>query len=236
MRDEQGNIENGKISEKKTNQGIKNICLNLYSYIVGAPYGWGGEGNEQWYYFLALVMNCMLTWWLKPELGILITICSAVHFGMTIIYGLEDLVDPLGNDGCFIFSVLYFAIHLIMFITCICFNWWWALLTSAIVVVAYLIAPDCSGFCFLRNLIDNNGDYLNNDNIVGIMISHTIWFACFVTITLLLPISIWIRIAIIAVCMILHPFIDLYEGDCVIISDLTDDAFNNIMDKISSKK
>ena len=53
---------------------MKKVLLNIYRGIVGNEYGWNGEGNEQWYYFLALVMNCMLTWWLKPEIGILFTV------------------------------------------------------------------------------------------------------------------------------------------------------------------
>lgn len=237
MQDEQGNayIDKSKSNDKNRNEKAKNLFINIWSYIVGAPYGWDGEGNEQWYYFLALVVNCMLTWWLKPELGILITICSVIHFAMTIIYGLGDLMDPLCNDKCFTYSAIYFGIHLVMFITCMCFNWWWTLITSAIVIISFLIAPDCCGFNLLSSLF-NRTYGSGNDNTTGIMILHTIWFVCFAIIALLLPISIWIRIAIIVVCMSLHRFIDLYEGDCVIISDLTDEALSGIWSRIRPKE
>ena len=39
---------------------MKNILLNIYRGIVGNEFGWSGEGNEQWYYFLALVI-CGIT-------------------------------------------------------------------------------------------------------------------------------------------------------------------------------
>ena len=107
--------------------------LDLYRFVVGSEFGWSGEGNEQWYYFLALVMNLMLTWWLKPELGLLFTICSVIHYATICLYGSEVLFYA---DS--IYSVGYFTIHLVMVILCMIFNWKWTLLTSFIVVVDIL--------------------------------------------------------------------------------------------------
>ncbi len=215
---------------------MKRVLLKAYRLVVGYERGFNGEGSEQWYYFIALVMNCMLTWWLKPELGVLITVCSVIHFAMTIICGLGDLTDFLANKRCFLYSVLYFSIHLVMFVVCACFNWWWTLITSAIVVISFCIGIDCMGYnTFMRPPKDYDVDY-GNDNWVGIFLCHTIWFAIFVTITMLLPISIWIRIGIIVVCMILHPIIDYLEGECINIKDITDEAFDQIMSKIKPEK
>ena len=57
---------------------MKKVLLNAYRCIVGNEFGWIGEGNEQWYYFLALVINCMLTWWIKPELRIIFTVAAVI--------------------------------------------------------------------------------------------------------------------------------------------------------------
>lgn len=47
---------------------MKDLLLNFYRCVVGSEYGWFGEGNEQWYYFIALVINIMLTWQFRPDL------------------------------------------------------------------------------------------------------------------------------------------------------------------------
>ncbi len=201
--------------------------LDLYRFIVGSEFGWSGEGNEQWYYFLALVMNLMLTWWLKPELGVVFTICSIVHYITVCVYGSEVLFF---QD--FIYSVGYFVIHLIILIMCLILNWKWTLLTSFIVIISVLIAPNCMG----NNIfmpepkpisIYNTSLYFGNDNVFGIFFFHTIWFAIFVIIALYLPINIWLRLMIIILCMVLHPIIDFLEGDCMNIADVTNDAIEN---------
>lgn len=195
---------------------MKDKLLFIYRCIVGFEFGLTGEGNEQWYYFLALVMNCMLTWWLKPELGIVFTIAAVVHFITVCIYGYQGIEA----SGVW-YSIGYYTIHLIIVILCFAYSWSWTLITAAIVIVGVLIAPDCTG---------NNIFLTNDNNLHGIMFFHTIWFLVFVIIAINLPISIWIRFIIICGCMLLHPVIDYIEGECMIISDVTEDAIYKIME------
>ncbi len=105
--------------------------LNIYRNIVGYEYGWSGEGNEQWYYSLALIINIMLTWWLKPELGIIFTVAAVIHYVTVCVYGCAMLSD----FGVW-YSIAYYTIHTLIFMVCCIFNWQWALLTSLIVIVA----------------------------------------------------------------------------------------------------
>lgn len=199
---------------------MKKSLLNLFRCIVGSEYGWTGEGNEQWYYFLALVINVMLTWWLKPELGIIFTAAAVIHYITVCVY----------DYFCFFasnvwYSIVYYLIHAALFIVCMLFSCKWALLTSAIVIVAYFLAPDCCG---------NN--IFGTANIKSIFVLHTILFVAFVVIALNLPIALWIRITIIVACMVLHPIIDQLEGECMIISDATSDSFWKIVQTIKDKK
>ena len=51
---------------------MKKILLNVYRGIVGYEFGYFGAGNKLWYHFLSSVINCMLVWWLKPEIAYLL--------------------------------------------------------------------------------------------------------------------------------------------------------------------
>ena len=64
---------------------MKKFFLNIYRCIVGSESGFTGEGNEQWYYFLSLVINLTLIWWQKPEIGLLFTILAVIHY-VTVAY------------------------------------------------------------------------------------------------------------------------------------------------------
>ena len=74
--------------------------------------------------------------------------------------------------------------------------------------------------------------YFGNENIASILVFHTILFVAFVVIALSLPISLWVRIIIIVICMILHPIIDFLECECIIISDVTNESFEKIVQTI----
>ena len=204
---------------------MKKTFLSIYRCIVGSEYGWTGEGNEQWYYFLGLVMNVMLTWWLKSEIGIAFTIAATVHFVTVCVYGYMALEER--SVWC---SIAYYAIHLALFIVCVRYDWSWTILTSAIVIFGVLLAPDCVGDNIFMML------YKGNNKKYVMLLCHTIWFAIFVTIALLLPITLWIRLAIIGCCMILHPIIDLSEGECMDISCVTMDSFEKIKDTLKQNK
>lgn len=206
---------------------MKKVLLNIYRGIVGNTVGWSGEGNEQWYYFLALVINLMLTWWLKPELGIIFTVFAVIHYVTVCVYGSAML-----SDSSVWYSIAYYAIHTVIFIVCIFLNWKWTLLTSLIVIIAYFIAPDCMGNNIFMRQPKEYTVYCGNENIAAILVFHTILFVAFVVIALSLPISLWIRIIIIVICMILHPIIDFLEGECMIISDVTNESLEKIVQTI----
>lgn len=210
---------------------MKKALLNFYRSIVGNEFGWSGEGNELWYYFLALVINCMLTWWLKPELGIIFTVAAVIHCITLCVYGFAML-----SDSSVLYSIAYYAIHTVIFIVCIFFNWKWTILTSLIVIVAYFIAPDCMGDNIFMRPPKEYIVYCGNENISAILVFHTILFAAFVFVALSLPISLWIRIIIIVICMILHPIIDFLEGECIIITDVTNESLEKIVQTIKDSK
>lgn len=211
---------------------MKKVLLNIYRGIVGNEFGWSGEGNEQWYYFLALVINLMLTWWIKPELGIIFTVGAVIHYVTVCVYGSAMLSL---YDASFWYSIAYYTIHTVIFILCMFFNWKWTLLTSLIVIVAYFIAPDCMGNNIFMRPPKEFTVYFGNENIAAILVFHTILFVAFVIIALSLPISLWIRIIIIVICMILHPIIDFLEGECMLISDVTNESLDIIVQTIKKQ-
>ena len=212
---------------------MKKTLLYIYRGIVGNETGWAAEGNGQWYYSLALVIDGMLTWWLKPELGVIFTVAAVIHYITICIYGIYGctmLFDPKARW----FSIAYFAIHAIIFIVCTFVNWKWTLLTSLIVIIAYCLAPDCMGENrFIRKYVDTS---VRSIATVFIFVFHTILFVTFVVIALSLPISLWTRITIIVICMILHPIIDILEGECISIEDATNDSLQTIKEIIRNHK
>lgn len=97
----------------------------------------------------------------------------------------------------------------------------------AITIVALLFAPDCAGDnIFLRKPSYNKLPLLFN----------TMIFIAFIVIDFLLPISLWIKFAILAVALIIHPVIDFLEGEGIIISDVTSGAIIRIKEFKDSKK
>lgn len=216
---------------------MKKKVLSCYKNIVGHPYGFSGEGNSQWYYFLSLVINNMLTWWLKPELGLLFTIVAVLHYGTVCIYGLADFFDS--NIW---YSAVYWLTHIAIFIICMIFSWKWTLLTSSMVIIFSLLAPDETGNnIFIRPPKVSPSKaiiiYLVDRNIKTILLFHTIIFVVFVVIALNLPINFWLRIGIVLVCMALHPIIDIIQGEGICVSDVTMATFSRVINyfKYSTK-
>lgn len=207
----------------------KKIFLCIYQCIVGGECGFTGEGNEQWYYFLALVMNLMLIWWKKPEIAVVFTVLAVIHYATVCIYGFFELIE----DGSVIFSYLYFGIHAILVIVAICTSFKWAVITTLIVIIAYLFAPDCTGNNIVIREPGQKGSSVALRSLRGLpLIFNTIIFVVFVWLDFLLPINVGIKLLIIVGAVIVHPIIDILEGECIIISDVTSDALDNIRDHI----
>lgn len=212
---------------------MKKGFLSIYRCIVGAECGFSGEGNEQWYYSLALVINLMLIWWKKPEIAVVFTILAVIHYATVCVYGLFELIE----DGNVILSYAYFSIHAILAIVAICVSSKWAVITALIVIIAFLFAPDCT-----RNniVIRKPGQKGSNVTLRSIrvlpLVFNTIIFAVFVCLDFLLPIDLWTKLFIIAVAIIVHPIIDSLEGEGIIISDVTSEAFDNIRNHLCKNK
>ena len=58
---------------------MKEKMLNVLRFIVGPEYGFTGEGSEQWYYTVAIAVNLMLTWWLRPDIALIFTILPIIR-------------------------------------------------------------------------------------------------------------------------------------------------------------
>lgn len=193
---------------------MKNVLLNLYRLIVGPEAGFSGEGNEQWYYFLSLAINSMLVAWFKPQVAVWFILLMIIHFVTVCVYGYRDISDYGAK-----YSYPYFALHLLLLIVAIILSPFWALITTVISVIAFFMAPDCTG----NNILLRKKSYSKLA-----LIFNTVIFAAFVTVAFMLPVALWLRILIIIAMMIVHPIIDYFAGECIIISDVTYEALDNI--------
>lgn len=119
---------------------MKNLLLNLYRCIVGPEVGFSGEGHEQWYYFLSLVINAMLVAWLEPKVVVGFILLMVIHFIMVCIYGYQCLSDYGAK-----YSYIYFASYLVLLVVAIILSPFWALITTVISVATFFMAPDCTG-------------------------------------------------------------------------------------------
>ncbi len=211
---------------------MKKALLFIYGCIVGQDCGFSGEGNRQWYFFLSLVMIDMLTWTFRPELAAVFTALSVLSFVIVSVFGEEMLCDEICYRDKRIprrWAMLYFGIHLAIAIACLILNWWWTLLMAGIMLLGMALSPDCGGCNFFVR-------ELNVPHVFSAMLCNTIWFAAFVAITCLLPVATWIKIVIIAACMILHPIIDIFEGECMSIEEAWDDASGTIAGMFEERK
>lgn len=196
---------------------MKKFLRNFWAAIVGGPYGFTGEGNEQWYYFLSLMINLMLVWWLAPEVALIFTIASIIHYATIFVYGYFDFECSDNKKIAWVWGV----IHLSIFLMALCVSVKWTLITSAITICAYLVAPDCTGNNMFIQNFNGASEYI-------LLTFNTIIFSIFVCIAFLLPINLWCKLAIIVGSMIIHPVIDLFAGDCVIISDVVVSMWRDI--------
>jgi hypothetical protein len=199
--------------------------LGAYQLIVGYANGIDMEGCSQWYYFLSLAMINTLTWWLRPELGLLFSICSGLHFVMVCLYGLLQMDERKPS-----WSLCCFVLNLAMFVVCLYFDWLWTLGMSAIVALGFILAPDDNG-C---NIFTHDKNDLNKFSFGWALFFHTLWFAAFVTIMILVPIATWLKFVGIVAAIFLHPLMDYMEGECMSLENYAYgvlDAFCDEFDK-----
>lgn len=197
---------------------MRDTFETIFQCIVGSECGFTGEGNEQWYYTIALVINIMLTWIMMPNIAIFFTILSMIHLITVFVYGYNDL----GFENK-IYSILYAIVHLILIVIAILTNIYWTILTSIIVIIAVAIAPDCCG----KNILNQNTNSKQLSTIIALS-SNTLIFISFVIVTSMLSIVWWGKVLMIASAILLHPFIDYLEDNCIVISDVTSDVLNKL--------
>lgn len=190
--------------------------LRIYRYIVGGECGFAGEGNEQWYYFLSLVINLMLIWWLAPEIGLVFTILAVIHYVTVSIYGYFDLYCSIG------LAYAYLGMNLALLAVAIFTNLKWAAITTAITTIAFFSAPDCTA----------NNIFLRKSYSKFALVFNTIILTAFVIIVVLLPARFWLKTLLIVSVLFLHPIIDILEEDCITISEVTYGVFNTIKSSI----
>ena len=206
---------------------MKNFFLNIYRCIVGPESGFTGEGNEQWYYFLSLVINLMLIWWQKPEIGLLFTILAVIHYVTVAFYGISGLYDVFDDGSTTKPAYVYLGIHLFLLVIAMIISFKWAIITTTITTIAFFLAPDCTG----NNIFLRKRTYS-----ILTLLFNTIIFAAFVIIIFLLPIKLWIKILMIIGTLVIHPVIDHLEGECIIISDVTYGIFEIVKSSVKKQK
>ena len=148
------------------------------------------------------------------------------YFVTVYIYGYLML-----SEESVVYSYLYYATHLFLLIMALLTNFGWAVITTLITLLAVSMAPDCTGInYYIRD------DEISSNNPKLLLIFNTIIFIAFVVVDFLLPIKLWIKLAIIVGMLLLHPLIDYLEGKGIIISDCTADSIDVIMESIKKLK
>lgn len=189
-----------------------------FRLFVGSEYGFTAEGNQQWYYTIALAISNILAWTYLPKCALIFTILSAIHLISVHLYGFNDWGFEERK-----YSVWYLVTHGIIFVVALFANWWWTILSSLILIAAYYIAPDCSGNnIFMKNPHSNGSE-------IAILFFNTLLMAIFIGVVSLLPTAKWIKIAIVVVAIILHPFIDMFACESVVINDTIEEAFDIVL-------
>lgn len=197
------------------------ILGTMFRCVVGGEYGFFGEGNEQWYYTVALAISNILAWTYLPECALIFTILSAIHLISVHLYAFNN--GWLNSKN---YSVRYFVVHLILLIVGLITNWWWTILSSIITILAVIVAPDCVGESILTEYLNykfKTGIKLSK---LDILLSHTILLALYVFVTFMIPTHLWVKIVMVVAALLLHVLVDLLSCECVIITDCTNEALD----------
>ena len=198
------------------------LLSKFFRCIVGPEYGFSGEGNEQWFYSVALAIDIMLAWILSPDVALSFTIIAAFHYFTVFVYGYFDL--DFGEIG---FAIAYLLSHVVLLVIAFIINCRLALITTIIPIVFFLICPDCVGDSIITSRLKIAKRFP--------LLLNTIVLAAFIVVDFFLPIKLWYKIMIIVIALLVHPVIDYLEGDCVIISDVTYDTYGKIIKAIHRK-
>ena len=184
----------------------------IFRCIVGDECGFFGEGNRQWYYTLALVINVILAWMRLPHnVAVTFTILSAIHLISVHIYELTDL------SFCRSASIAYINIQSIILTVALITHWKFSLMSILIMIIFLFIAPNDVGWNIFSNLLIKSSfapTYSKLESFMALS-AHTIVFTIFIITVCQLPFLWWGKLLIIAAMIGLHPIIDYLEGECV---------------------
>ena len=189
--------------------------------------GFFGEGNRQWYYTLALVINVILAWMRLPHnVAVTFTILSAIHLVSIHIYELIGLYFI--RDASIAYT--YIFIHGMILIVALITHWKFSLMSILIMIIFLFIAPDEVGWNIFSNLFIKSGFASTNSKLESFIAlsAHTIVFTIFIITVCQLPFLWWGKLLIIAAMMGLHPIIDYLEGECVDVIVAVEDIISEI--------
>lgn len=179
----------------------------IYRCIVGKENGFFyGEGNEQWYYTIALVICLMIKWIIEPEIVPILGILVITHYLLVAIYGYYELSET-GALAISIFIGLQLAIFSIAFLL----DFKWTIITIMATVFAILCAPDYSGHnIFFKRKVSSK----------VLLLFNTIIFLIFIIVDFLLPVKLAIKFLFIVIALIFHPMIDYLGIENVLITNV----------------
>ena len=201
-----------KIDDTQVYKGVnmktktKRQVLKVYRCIVGKENGFFyGEGNEQWYYTLALSISLMICWMLT-EIAPILTILAIVHYMLIAVYGYFELSEK----GALAISV-FWGLQLAVLTIAILLDFKWTIITIVVVACAILCAPDYLGHnIFFKRKVNSNIP----------LVFNTIIFLIFIIVDFLLPVKLVIKFLFIGIALICHPVIDYLEIENVLVTNV----------------
>lgn len=154
------------------------------------------EDLNFWYYSVSIAINIMLGWWLKPEIALVFTILSVIHYATVFWYGFFEIDISYSYDEAF-FTYIYLGIHLIILVIALSVNYLWAIITSVITIIAFFVPP------FINLVVEND--------IISLLLDIIICVT-FVVVDFLLPIESMHKFGIILIFLIVSS-LTIYLGE-----------------------
>ena len=165
----------------------------------------------------------MFAWRNFPDSASAYTTLVIAEYVIVCIYGYFSLVD-YGLAYPITYVALILAMIVIRFFIC----WKLAILTSAIGVIGFLMAPDEEG----QSIIFHHPE----DKTKLALIQNAIFFGLFAYAAIILPVDAGTKVIIILGAMLLHPLIDIADGSCICYSANFMDSIETIIEHFDENK
>lgn len=202
---------------------MKLKLLQLCRYLFGYEIGFVGTGCAQWYYTLYSAISIMFAWRNFPDIASAYTTLVIAEYIIVCIYGYFTLVD-YGLAYPITYVLLILVMIVIRFFIC----WKLAILTSAIGVIGFLMAPDEEG----QSIIFHHPE----DKTKLALIQNAIFFGLFAYAAIILPVDAGTKVIIILGAMLLHPLVDIADGSCICYSANFMDSIETIIEHFDENK